>query len=455
MFTLKPFQEKITTSAIRNLQKGLSSFVVAPTGSGKMVMLSYIASVLDCNVLILEHRVELMEQAEETIEKFGIKPSTMISGIVDRNPQSNVKIAMIQTINRRELVDWVPDVIIIDEAHLSAARSYISIMERYPNALRLCFSATPERLDGKGFDHICDEIIVGPSIRELIDSGDLVDFNYYSYEGVDLSIVRTIAGEYDQDAVAEQMSGMAEDIIDTWADTCSHRQTVIFTSNKKQSKNLCAMLRSRGYYAEHVDGDTPDGVRKSIMKRYRAGLTKILCNCGIVIEGFDVKSISCVVLAMATKSLSKYLQCIGRGTRVFPGKKDLTILDFGNNSAMHGQPDDEREWSLSPRQTSKRGPRDREYVEDDGEENISTPQYKERYTIEEYDYGLDSEYNRGEYQRSDRNIGESGSVRSAPAWLPLGWKKWWIELERYRIANRLPAGYSEDHARGLIHSGRR
>ena len=441
MFILKSFQKKLTSSAIDGLQRGVSSFIVAPTGSGKMVMLTYIASVLDCNVLIIEHRDELIEQCEATIKRFGIEPSILKSGTKDRNPESNVKIAMIQTINRRDTFDWNPSVIIIDEAHLSAARTYISIItERFPNALRLCFSATPDRLDGKGFDHICDEIIVGPSIKELIRSGDLVHFKYLEFDGVDLSIVKTMGGEYDQDAVAEQMAGMAEDIVDTWIDQCRERQTVVFTSNKKQSKNLCSIFRDKGFSAEHVDGDTPTGVRKSIIKRYREGKTQILCNCGIVIEGFDVKSISCIVLAMATKSLSKFLQCIGRGMRVCEGKVDLFILDFGNNSAMHGYPDDDREWTLAPKISNKRGPRSAEYIEDDGYSESEKSAVKDKYVLEAYDYGIESEFAKR----------ERGKIRDCPSWIPRSWRNWWVELERYRIANSLPAGYSEEHARALI-----
>ena len=354
---------------------------------------------------------------------------------------------MVQTVNRRDLGSWTPGIVIIDEAHLSAAKSYISLIERFGVQI-IGFSATPVRLDGKGFDHIFTEMIIGPTIKMLTDAGFLVPVNYLEYDIADLSGVRTIGGEYDQEEVGRILDKFSEDIVDTWVEVCGEKPTVVFASDIRQSKNLCEWFRKAGYEAEHIDGTTPDSVRKSVVERFKSGRTRVLCNCGIVIEGFDAPLISCVLFATATMSVAKFLQCNGRGMRPHPasGKTDLTVMDFGCNSKTHGYPSDDRKWSLAPKQVNKRDRFRTEYIEDDAEDEVEKK--KNVYVPGKHDYGVDGENKSPSHgQRSRKPFPGS---RIPPRYLPKTWMDWWWQVEEYRIANRLPNSYSEELARTYL-----
>lgn len=449
---LRDYQQKVVDEIVQILRNGGSPFAVLPTGAGKMVIIAAVAAMFDINVLIVEHRIELIDQALDKLNEFGVKPGLVVSGKIDPNlvtsgkvstdHNARIKIAMIQTVNRRDLGNWSPSLIIIDEAHLSAARSYISLIERFDVQI-IGFSATPSRLDGKGFSHIFTDIVIGPTIAQLTRLGFLVPVEYLEYDVADLSGVKTIGGEYDQDEVGRILDKFSEDIVDTWIDVCPERPTVVFASNIKQSKNLCEWFKRKGYEAEHIDGSTPDQVRKSVILRLKSGRTKILCNCGIVIEGFDAPLISCVVLAMATMSVSKFLQCNGRGMRTHKesGKKDLFVMDFGGNSRSHGHPSDDRKWSLEPRQVNRRERFRLEYVEDESEDSKEVK--KNVYVAGKYDYGIDDDIiaDRTSTNRHTPKIAVGSKL--PPKYLPKSWLGWWWEVERYRISNKLGDRYSE------------
>jgi len=447
-----------------SLRSGGSPFAVLPTGAGKMVIIAALASLFDVNVLIVEHRIELIDQAIEKLNDFGISPGLVVAGKVDSNLVTSgkvsldhncrIKVAMIQTVNRRDLGDWSPGFIIVDEAHLSAAKSYVSLIERFSVPV-VGFSATPSRLDGKGFSHIFSEIIVGPTIAQLTESGFLVPVEYMEYDIADFSDVKTIAGEYDQEQVGRILDKFSEDIVDTWIDGFCDRPTVVFASDIKQSKRLCDWFRRKGFESEHIDGSTPDSVRKSVIHRLRSGATKVLCNCGIVIEGFDAPLVSCVAMATATMSVSKFLQCCGRGMRPHSdsGKKNLVVLDFGGNSKIHGYPGDDRVWSLEPRNITKRE-RWREYIETEDEVEKVEPE-RNRYIANRYDYGVNEEFSVSRVKREEKSRIIPGS-RPPPRYLPRSWIDWWWSIEEYRVLNRYPREYSEDLARKyLIHGASR
>lgn len=446
---LRDYQLKMLNDAIDALNRGMSPFVVSPTGSGKMIVIAALAKHLQSKVLIVEHRIELVKQAMEKLEASGEKPGLIISGIKDPNPDAEIKIGMIQTIHRRNLGDWEPNIVIIDEAHLAAASSYKNLLGKLADAPRVCFSATPWRLDGKGFLDICDTIVLGPSIKKLIKSGFLVPTQYFAFDAADFSNCKMSGNEYDQEEVAVIMEDITEEIVETWINNCSERSTVVFAANTKHSKKLCEAFRARGIKAEHIDGSTPDTVRASVIGRVRSGETRVLCNCGIVIEGFDAPIISCVILAIATKSLSKFLQCCGRGMRLHPesGKTDLIVMDFGGCYQNHGVPEEDRVWSLENRSTKN----EKEYIEDPHTvENrpVSVVVYKP----DSYDYGVDQNYKSEEWRRNyarstqgQRKLPPGG--QHPPRWLPASWRDYWISLEEYRIALNLPKDYSEKTAK--------
>ena len=457
----RPYQYTIIEKVEKSLLSGGSPFVVAPTGSGKMVIIAAVAGLFDGNILIVEHRDELIDQAIEKLNIFGITPGLVVSKRPDPNLLSSgritldfnakIKVSMIQTVNRRDLGDWKPDLIIIDEAHLSAARSYVDLVARFGVQI-VGFSASPTRLDGKGFDHIFTELILGPSIAKLTEMGHLVPVDYVEFDVADFSKLNKIGGDYDQDEVGRILEEFSEDIVDTWKETCSDRPTVLFSSNVNQSKSLTTWFQKKGITAEHIDGKTPPGVRAAVINRFKSGKTRVLCNCGIVIEGFDAPLASCVILAMSTLSLAKFLQCCGRGMRPDSesGKVNLVIFDFGNNHLTHGYPDQDRTWTLAPKQMNKRET-SIEHIEYGDDEQEESKRDDVKYEAGKYDYGIEeSETDAVRPARRVQHWQSGGLVVGAmppPKFLPKQWITWWFDVERYRISRRLPVGYSENLAR--------
>jgi superfamily II DNA or RNA helicase len=178
------------------------------------------------------------------------------------------------------------------------------------------------------------------------------------------------------------------------------------------------------------------------MHRVKTGKTRILVNCGIVIEGFDAPLISCVMLLIATKSLSKYLQCIGRGTRPSKdtGKKNLIVADFGKCSETHGYPDQDREWSLDGRSKRKK-----EYIETEPKKPVEIS--REKYQIGKHDYGIDDSIS---IQNQKNSLQRTTSEKKYPKYVPVEWRAYWDELEAYRKANNLPESFSEKVVRAEI-----
>lgn len=489
MLVLRDYQLKMMNDTIACLNRHSNPFVVSPTGSGKMIVIAALAKHFGMNVLIVEHRIELIKQAVEKLKFIGENPGKIISGISDPNPNGRIKVGMIQTMNRRgdKLSSWVPEIIIIDEAHLSVANSYLNLVRRFPKAMRVGFSATPWRLDGKGFYDIADEIVYGPSIVELVRKKHLVPTEYIAFDVADFKKCAIVGNEYDQDQVASILGGLTSNIVDEWFDKCRRRSTVVFCANTRHSKQICAEFKKRGVSAEHVDGTTTAAVRDAIIKRVRSGETQVLCNCGVVIEGFDAPILSCVILAIATRSLSKFLQCCGRAMRphLESGKTNMIVLDFGNCHEIHGVPEDEHPWSLANRKDK----RVVEYIEDEvidfdsiNQQVIQEELKKQNhvlYRAGEHDYGgggyrEDSEWNR-KYESTGNHTGPRAKktaqqavaanpaqpavnipmlimagAKMPPYWIPANWRDYWFNLERYRLYHKFPPSYSENTARAEL-----
>lgn len=449
---LRDYQVNMLNGAIEALNNNMNPFVVSPTGSGKMVVIASLAKHLKSRVLIVEHRIELIKQATEKLSEIGERYGLIVSGIKDPNPDATIKVGMIQTIHRRDLNDWEPDIVIVDEAHLAAAASYKKLLGKLADSPRVCFSATPWRLDGRGFRDVCDTIVLGPTIKQLVSRGYLVPTEYFAYDMMDFSNCDVVGNEYDQEQVATMMENVTEEIVETWFNSYRDRSTIVFAANTRHSKKLCDAFKARGVKSEHIDGSTPDAVRSAIVGRVKSGETTVLCNCGIVIEGFDAPIVSCVVLAIATQSLSKFLQCCGRGMRLHPesGKSNLVVMDFGGCYKNHGVPEDDRTWTLEDRNV--RGGK-REYIED--VETVVKPPIQALVYQQGYDYGKDESYQSDDWRRNYSTAPKSArkplvGEMPPPLWLPVSWRDYWRSLEEYRLALGLPSSYSERIAKEEI-----
>jgi len=196
-----------------------------------------------------------------------------------------------------------------------------------------------------------DELICGPSTRELINLKYLSPYKLFqAVKTIDSSKVKTTAGDFNNAALAEAIDNQIEpaDVVNEWHRRANNSRTVVFAVDIAHSRLYTEAFLEAGIIAEHLDGATGKDERRDILQRFATGETTVLCNCGIVSEGFDLPAIECVQVVRPTKSLSMWLQIVGRGLRIAPGKEYTIIIDHTKNWNLLGLPDEDREWSLEP-----------------------------------------------------------------------------------------------------------
>ncbi len=354
-YKLRDYQQELIGGVLSCWQAGQRRVMMQlPTGAGKTVVFSAIAAQFVARgegALVVAHREELLLQARDKLAAVTNEPVGMIKAGYQPDSTAVLQVGSIQTLARH--LDKLPPaaLLIIDEAHHSAASSYLELLRRYESAYVLGVTATPARIDGQGFKFIYDALILGRSVAQLIANGHLCPYRLFAApKAIDTSGVSVVAGEYNQRQLAEAVNTrlVMGDLIKTWQKYACERKTVAFAVNVAHSQAIAAAYKAAGIPAEHLDGDTPPDERAAILERFRSGETLVLSNCGIISEGFDVPSIEAIQCVRPTKSLNLWLQMVGRSLRPAPGKKHAIIIDHTQNWAFHGLPDDEREWSLEP-----------------------------------------------------------------------------------------------------------
>lgn len=331
-----------------------------PTGAGKTICLSRIAKALsDRNgkILIVVHRDELVRQTCRKLKIFGLQHGVIASGLgKNRNPTARIQVAMVQTISRKIEAGILTEYnyVIFDEAHLAAAKSYMKIIQRWPNARRLGLSATPWRLDGQGLGVVGSVVVKGPTINDLINEGSLVPFITYSIPVANLDGAKIVRGEYDTGEIYQKAT-VVGDVVDHYKKRCVDKATgkgrscIVFASGITHSKKLRDKFLEQGFTCEHIDGSTPTETRVAVLKRLDSGETTIVCNYGCLTEGFDSPIVSAIVIARKTASSGLFRQMCGRGLRPnsAAGKVNCIIHDHGGNAIDHGNLDYEVAFSLS------------------------------------------------------------------------------------------------------------
>ena len=323
-----------------------------PTGGGKTVIFASLIENLSKKgliSLILVHREELIQQAVEKLRKVTRKKIGIIKAGYKPNYKAKIQVASVPSLIRR--LHHLPkvDVLIVDEAHHTTAESYRKCISAYENALLLGVTATPIRLDGTGFRDLYDELIVGPSIKELTKNKYLsrlrlfADANPMTTKGV-----RMAQSDYSVSGLAKlndayELSG---ELIESYRHHADGRQCVVFAINVEHSKTIAERYQGAGIPAAHLDASVSATERKAILEQFRKGKIKVLCNCALFDEGFDLPELGAVQIAKPTASLTRWLQMIGRSLRPSKNKDYAIILDHTKNWAIHGLPTREREWTL-------------------------------------------------------------------------------------------------------------
>lgn len=348
--TLRPYQNQAVADARAAIRSGRRRLLLrAPTGAGKtLVACAIIKSAVErgSRVIFVAHRKELIDQASRKLDQFGIDHGVIMASHWRKRPQEQVQVASIQTLARRELPQ--ADLVIIDEAHLSLAKSYLDVLEALPRAVVLGLTATPIRADGKPLGAVYRDIVSVSDVAQLIRAGFLVRPRHYAPERPDLTKIGLKGADYDERelSVAVDKPDLVGNIVKHWGTIAGGRTTAVFAVNIAHSKHIVAQFLGAGIRAEHVDGTTPRHQRDAILARFASGETTVVSNVGVFTEGYDNPRISAVILARPTLSLALYLQMAGRGLRPDDHKADCIILDHAGCCHAHGFIDDAREWSL-------------------------------------------------------------------------------------------------------------
>lgn len=334
-----------------------------PTGTGKTRLFASIArDIFDYGVsinktfkvLILAHRKELIEQISDHIgQKYSLVHGLIIAQNIEQKRYS-MQVGSVPTLCHR-LDRWRDknfDVIIIDEAHHVKAKSYKKIIDLFPNAKILGVTATPYRLNHAGFRPEFDDLIVSPSVSEFIRHGYLCEYDYYSIRpnSVLQKEIDTMKLDFEGDYKESEMMGVMDrdyiraDILNSYVRYAGGKKAIIYTINKEHSLHLAEKFNTAGIVSAAIDSETPRNKRDELVNRFREGEIQVLFNVNIFSEGFDCPDVEVIQLARPTKSLSMYLQQVGRGLRPADGKEKLIILDNVGLYNKFGFPSARRKW---------------------------------------------------------------------------------------------------------------
>ena len=369
---LYDYQEEMRGKIDTAFKSCQSVMVQMPTGTGKTYLL---ASVVygeieqsdKANVWIVVHRRELVEQIEETLGKFGEMlndkaNSDMALSLLSEN--SRIKVMSIQWLSRHyEELEERPSLIVVDEAHHAVAKTYAEVMNAYPEAKKLGVTATPCRLRKRGFTKLFDTLLMSWSTKRFIAAGRLSLYDYMSIKA-DSEDQRRILGltqrGVDGDFSLKEMSEKLdvkpsiERLCDTVLRYAADKKGITYAIDLAHAEHMAEEYRQHGINAVAISSKTPKEERRLLIERFRNTVLRrpetsatdiqVLVNVDLFGEGFDCPDVEFIQLARPTLSLAKYLQQVGRGLRVFDGKKYCLILDNVGLYRLFGLPSDDRDW---------------------------------------------------------------------------------------------------------------
>jgi len=340
---LRDYQEEARTAIASEWEKGVKkTLLVLPTGCGKTIVFSKVIEdrvKLGERVLILAHRSELLDQASDKLAKAtGIFTATEKAEQSCLNSWFRVVVGSVQTLQRpKRLAQFDKDyfdTIVVDEAHHCISDSYQRVLDHFSNANVLGVTATPDRGDMRNLGSYFESLAYEYTLPKAIKNGYLSPIKALTIPlELDLSAVSMQSGDFKASEVGTALDPYLEQIADEMLKYCIDKKTVVFLPLVKTSQKFRDILNEKGFKAAEVNGDSKD--RAEILDDFSKGKYNVLCNSMLLTEGWDEPSVDCIVVLRPTKVRSLYSQMVGRGTRLYPGKEDLLLLDFLWHTERH------------------------------------------------------------------------------------------------------------------------
>jgi hypothetical protein len=323
--------------------------VCLPTGAGKTVIFSHLAQLARRQVLVLAHREELLAQAQEKLEHAlqGAHAVAIERGAERAPAAAKVLVCSIRSLHEERLAQVLRGrdfgLVIYDECHHAAADDNLRVLrqlgvfgDQWTGTL-LGFTATTARGDGKGLDTVFERIVYSVALPDLIASGYLARLRGFRIStSADLTRLSSTGLDFREDELSEAVDIEERNalVARSIQELARDRRTIAFCVTVNHARNLCRSLNVLGVPAGIVHGAMPSAERARALAAFRAGRTQVLCNVAVLTEGFDDPGVSCIAMARPTRSEGLYAQCVGRGTRLHPGKEDCLILDFVDVSSL-------------------------------------------------------------------------------------------------------------------------
>lgn len=340
---LRPYQDNFVSNLSRSVAKNKQVIGQAATGSGKTVIFSTIANRFKGGVLILVHRIELLQQTRRTLyDMYGISAQIIVSGM-RTIPDNRVYIGMVESANKRISQLKNIGLVIIDEAHRA---EFNKIHRHFESAYTIGFTATPLAANKKEpLKKYYNDIVCCIDIPELIKLGSLCqNITYAPKDIVDRESLKVKGNDFETGLMSASFSKprYVVSVINSYKKIADNTKAIVFNCGIEHSKLVADAFIAAGYNAKHLDGASE--ARDHIIKWFKTTPNAILCNCDIATTGFDVPDIETVIVNISTMSMPLWMQMCGRGSRPTPAKSAFTIIDMGGNAVNMGDWDTPRNW---------------------------------------------------------------------------------------------------------------
>lgn len=345
LFELRDYQDDAITAVANAVERDGKRrvVVVLPTGAGKTLVFGELARGWLADgmgrVLVLAHRDELLTQA---IAKLSTMVPRHLIGLVkagSNQVDAPIVVASVQTLDRPHRLEQVGrfGLVVVDEAHHTSAGSYVRILTELgafeaDGPVVVGVTATPKRGDGVALDGVFQDIVYRKTYTDMMMAGHLVPVISQAFDLIPNAtrIATGIDGDYAEGALGRMMLGAnaPDKIVEAWKASAEGRKTLVFTPLVSVAKAVAEAFQAANVPAAWVSGTQALTDRRQALADLAAGRVQVVANCAALTEGFDEPSVSCIVIGRPTMNETLYIQMVGRGTRLHPGKRDCLILDM-------------------------------------------------------------------------------------------------------------------------------